>query len=150
MPLATSLTYFGIKFPLFPLRISHKGKNKGKYISFHYLRGWKACKIRKVQEISPQIPICFSLDFILYTKIVNISTRRLLTSILRKIGGFFSFRKNFFKKFFQEIFSKVAILGVHFIHLCPNEWRDSFRIAKPEAFSLENWISHSLRLYFWW
>ena len=57
MPLANSLTYFGIKFPLFPLRISHKGKNKGKYISFHYLRGWKACKIRKVQEISPQIPI---------------------------------------------------------------------------------------------
>ena len=58
MPLATSLAYFGIKFPLFPLRIPHKGKNKGKYISFHYLRGWKACKIRKVQEISPQIPIC--------------------------------------------------------------------------------------------
>ena len=57
MPLATSLAYFGIKFPLFPLRIPHKGKNKGKYISFHYLRGWKACKIRKVQEISPQIPI---------------------------------------------------------------------------------------------
>ena len=46
------------KFPLFPLRIPHKGKNKGKYISFHYLMGWKACKIRKVQEISPQIPIC--------------------------------------------------------------------------------------------
>lgn len=22
-------------FPLFPLRLSHKGKNKGKYISFH-------------------------------------------------------------------------------------------------------------------
>ena len=30
------------KFPLFPLRIPHKGKNKGKYISFHYLMGWKA------------------------------------------------------------------------------------------------------------
>ena len=45
------------EFPLFPLRLSHKGKNKGKYISFHYLRGWKARKIRKVQEISPQIPI---------------------------------------------------------------------------------------------
>ena len=40
-----------------PLRIPHKGKNKGKYISFHYLRGWKARKIRKVQEISPQIKI---------------------------------------------------------------------------------------------
>jgi hypothetical protein len=39
------------------LLIPHKGKNKGKYISFHYLRGWKARKIRKVQEISPQIPI---------------------------------------------------------------------------------------------
>ena len=38
--------------------IPHKVKNKGKYISFHYLRGWKARKIRKVQEISPQIPIC--------------------------------------------------------------------------------------------
>ena len=38
--------------------IPHKGKNKGKYISFHYLRGWKARKIRKVQEISPEIPIC--------------------------------------------------------------------------------------------
>ena len=37
--------------------IPHKVKNKGKYISFHYLRGWKARKIRKVQEISPQIPI---------------------------------------------------------------------------------------------
>ena len=45
------------EFPLFPLRLSHKGKNKGKYISFHYLMGWKACKTRKVQEISPQIPI---------------------------------------------------------------------------------------------
>ena len=40
--------------------IPHKVKNKGKYISFHYLRGWKARKIRKVQEISPQIPICFT------------------------------------------------------------------------------------------
>ncbi len=40
--------------------IPHKVKNKGKYISFHYLRGWKARKIRKVQEISPQIPICVS------------------------------------------------------------------------------------------
>jgi len=40
------------------LLIPHKVKNKGKYISFHYLRGWKARKIRKVQEISPQIPIC--------------------------------------------------------------------------------------------
>ena len=37
--------------------IPHKVKNKGKYISFHYLRSWKARKIRKVQEISPQIPI---------------------------------------------------------------------------------------------
>ena len=37
--------------------IPHKVKNKGKYISFHYLRGWKARKIRKVQEISPQITI---------------------------------------------------------------------------------------------
>ena len=27
------------KFPLFPSRLSHKGKNKGKYISSHYLRG---------------------------------------------------------------------------------------------------------------
>ena len=45
------------KIPLFTLRIPHKGKNKGKYISFHYLRGWKARKIRKVQEISPQILI---------------------------------------------------------------------------------------------
>ena len=45
------------------LRIPHKGKNKGKYISFHYLMGWKACKIRKVQEISPQIPICISVCF---------------------------------------------------------------------------------------
>ena len=24
--------------------IPHKGKNKGKYISFHYIMGWKACK----------------------------------------------------------------------------------------------------------
>ena len=43
--------------------IPHKVKNKGKYISFHYLRGWKARKIRKVQEISPQIPICISVCF---------------------------------------------------------------------------------------
>ena len=49
--------------------IPHKVKNKGKYISFHYLRGWKARKIRKVQEISPQIPICCSLFvFKLYHK----------------------------------------------------------------------------------
>ena len=41
--------------------IPHKVKNKGKYISFHYLRGWKARKIRKVQEISPQILICKEL-----------------------------------------------------------------------------------------
>ncbi|RHQ39137.1 hypothetical protein DWY37_14055 [Roseburia sp. AF25-13LB] len=43
--------------------IPHKVKNKGKYISFHYLRGWKARKIRKVQEISPQIPICRHLHY---------------------------------------------------------------------------------------
>ena len=53
------------KFPLFPSRLSHKGKNKGKYISFHYLRGWKAYKIRKVQEISPQLPIFNSTSFAL-------------------------------------------------------------------------------------
>lgn len=41
--------------------IPHKVKNKGKYISFHYLRGWKARKIRKVQEISPQISIYIDL-----------------------------------------------------------------------------------------
>ena len=46
------------EIPLFPLRLSHKGKNKGKYISFHYLIGWKACKMGKVEEISPQIMIC--------------------------------------------------------------------------------------------
>ena len=45
--------------------IPHKVKNKGKYISFHYLRGWKARKIRKVQEISPQIPI-YLLHFIIF------------------------------------------------------------------------------------
>ena len=43
--------------------IPHKVKNKGKYISFHYLRGWKARKIRKVQEISPQIPILVLQEF---------------------------------------------------------------------------------------
>jgi hypothetical protein len=26
------------KFPLFPSRLSHKGKNNGKYISFHHTR----------------------------------------------------------------------------------------------------------------
>ncbi|KXK66018.1 hypothetical protein HMPREF3293_01157 [Christensenella minuta] len=31
-------------------------------------------------------------------------------------GGFF-----YFKKFFKKIFGKTAILGVHFIPLCPNE-----------------------------
>ena len=62
------------KFPLFPLRIPHKGKNKGKYISFHYLMGWKACKIRKVQEISPQIPICkFLLLIISHTHIYTLA-----------------------------------------------------------------------------
>ena len=45
--------------------IPHKVKNKGKYISFHYLRGWKARKIRKVQEISPQIPICKTVALII-------------------------------------------------------------------------------------
>ena len=54
------------KFPLFPLRIPYKGKNKGKYISFHYIMGWKACKIRKVQEISLQIPIYKFLVYIFY------------------------------------------------------------------------------------
>ena len=44
----------------------------------------------------PQIQICLSLN--LYTKIMNISTRRLLTSITREIGGFL-FAKNFFKQF---------------------------------------------------
>ena len=48
-----------------------------------------------------QIKICLSLNFLLYTKIMNISTRRLLTSITRKIGGFFVC-----KKFFQEILKK--------------------------------------------
>jgi len=47
---------------------------------------------------------------------MNISTRRLLTSITREIGGFFVS-----KKFFQEIFEKGMILGVHFDPLCPNE-----------------------------
>ena len=51
------------KCPLFPLRIPHKGKNKGKYISFHYLMGCKPWKIRKVQEISPQITICCHLHY---------------------------------------------------------------------------------------
>ena len=62
--------------------------------------------------------LCLCFDFPLYFRILNISTRRLLTSISRKIGGFFYFRKNF-----QEIFEKGAILGVHFDPLCPNEWR---------------------------
>ncbi len=52
--------------------IPHKGKNKGKYISFHYLRGWKASKIRKVQEISPQIPI-FQSHYIGNTEIPILS-----------------------------------------------------------------------------
>jgi hypothetical protein len=47
---------------------------------------------------------------------MNISTRRLLTSITREIGGFFVS-----KKYFQEIFEKGVILGVHFDPLCPNE-----------------------------
>ena len=55
---------------------------------------------------------------LLYTKNMNISTRRLLTSITREIGGFFVS-----KKYFQEIFEKGVILGVHFDPLCPNEWR---------------------------
>ena len=59
------------KFSLFPSRLSHNGKNKGKYISFHYLRGWKARKIRKVQEISPQIPI-FQTLYIGNTEIAHI------------------------------------------------------------------------------
>ena len=41
------------------------------------------------------------ISYYLYTKIMNISTRRLLTSITRKIGGFFVC-----KKFFQEILKK--------------------------------------------
>ena len=53
--------------PLFPLRIPHKGKNKGKYISFHYLMGWKARKIRGVQEISPQIQIVKHILFYIGT-----------------------------------------------------------------------------------
>ena len=66
------------KFPLFPLRIPHKGKNKGKYISFHYLMGWKACKIRKVQEISPQIPIVlifFTPTFLPFGQEVSLAQR---------------------------------------------------------------------------
>ena len=54
--------------------IPHKVKNKGKYISFHYLRGWKARKIRKVQEISPQISICkFLLLIISHTHIYTLA-----------------------------------------------------------------------------
>ena len=41
------------------------------------------------------------ISYYLYTKIMNISTRRLLTSVTRKIGGFFYFQKNF-----QEILKK--------------------------------------------
>ena len=41
------------------------------------------------------------ISYCLYTKVMNISTRRLLTSITRKIGGFFVC-----KKFFQEILKK--------------------------------------------
>ena len=63
------------KFPLFPLQIPHKGKNKGKYISFHCLMGWKACKIRKVQEISPQISIYFTHFNIKLNLIALIKTR---------------------------------------------------------------------------
>jgi len=42
------------------------------------------------------------LDILLYAKNMNNSTRRLLTSITRKIGGFF-----YFQKIFQEIFEKT-------------------------------------------
>ena len=52
----------------------------------------------KVFALAKQIQICL---FLLYNKIMNISTRRLLTSVTRKIGGFFYFQKNF-----QEIFEK--------------------------------------------
>ena len=66
--------------------IPHKVKNKGKYISFHYLRGWKARKIRKVQEISPQIPICTSNRFlhsitVSYYSAINFSNQVPLTII---------------------------------------------------------------------
>ena len=48
-----------------------------------------------------EIQICLSLNFLLYTKIMNISPRRLLTSITREIGGFFVCKKNF-KKFWKN------------------------------------------------
>ena len=56
--------------------IPHKVKNKGKYISFHYLRGWKARKIRKVQEISPQIPIYLLHFIIFYPKTLFLDCQR--------------------------------------------------------------------------
>lgn len=46
-----------------------------------------------------QIQICLSLNFLLYTKIMNMSTRRLLTSITREIGGFFVSKKIFSRNF---------------------------------------------------
>ena len=60
------------------MRIPPKGKNKGKYISFHYLRGWKARKIRKVQEISPQI--------LIYPAVNNDYSEKSLFSSVRENG----------------------------------------------------------------
>ena len=64
------------------MRIPHKGKNKGKYISFHYLRGWKARKIRKVQEISPQIPIYVEGE---YTKKLSFSYKPQIKDVLNEL-----------------------------------------------------------------
>ena len=62
-----------------------------------FARGFEELNEKDQQEIQ----ICLSLNFLLYTKIMNISTRRLLTSITREIGGFFVC-----KKFIQEILKK--------------------------------------------
>ncbi|MFR6391500.1 MAG: hypothetical protein ACLUN0_00120, partial [Roseburia sp.] len=67
--------------------IPHKVKNKGKYISFHYLRGWKARKIRKVQEISPQIPIVLILPQFHLLALRTRSIPRSKSSVNSRLSG---------------------------------------------------------------
>ena len=72
--------------------IPHKVKNKGKYISFHYLRGWKARKIRKVQEISPQIQIergilqAVAVGSVMAGSILNAGIRLILPTLADRAG----------------------------------------------------------------
>lgn len=66
-----------------------------------FVKFLKLTRKKKQKVNNLQLQFCRYIVFLLYTLIMIISTRRLLTSITREIGGFFVCIK-----FFQEILRK--------------------------------------------